>query len=139
VSQPHPVIWVGGESPPALRRVARFGNAWYPVSNNQQFRLNTPERLRAGVDNMRRVVEKTGRDPGSVDVGYLWFKSPSETVQKEPDGSRQLFTGSSADWQEDAAALREAGAQHVILYIQRPAMNEMLELMQRVSEAVQVS
>jgi probable F420-dependent oxidoreductase len=135
-SKPHPPIWVGGESPPALRRVAQFGDAWYPVSNNQQIRLNTPERLKSGVDGMRRVVEKAGRDPASVDVGYLWFLPPNETVQIGPDGERQLFTGSTADWQEDAAALAEAGARHVILYLQRPTIEETLAVMQRVSEAV---
>ena len=135
-SKPHPPIWVGGESPPALRRVAQFGDAWYPVSNNQQIKLNTPERLKNGVDGMRRVVEKAGRDPTSVDVGYLWFLPPNETAQTGSDGERQLFTGSMADWQEDAAALAEAGARHVILYLQRPTIEETLDVMQRVSEAV---
>jgi probable F420-dependent oxidoreductase len=135
-SKPHPPIWVGGESPPALRRVAQFGDAWYPVSNNQQIKLNTPERLKNGVDGMRRVVEKAGRDPTSVDVGYLWFLPPNETAQTGPDGERQLFTGAIADWQEDAAAMAEAGARHVILYLQRPTIEETLDVMQRVSEAV---
>jgi probable F420-dependent oxidoreductase len=135
-SRPHPPIWVGGESPPALRRVAQFGDGWYPVSNNQQIRLNTPERLKNGIDGMRRVVEKAGRDPLSVDVGYLWFLPPNEIAQTGPDGERQLFTGSVADWQEDAASLAEAGAQHVILYLQRPTIGETLDVMQRVSEAM---
>jgi probable F420-dependent oxidoreductase len=135
-SKPHPPIWVGGESPPALRRVAEFGDAWYPVSNNQQIRLNTPHRLKDGIDGMRRVVEKAGRDPASVDVGYLWFLPPNETAQIGPDGERQLFTGSVADWQEDAASLAEAGARHVVLYLQRPTIGETLDVMQRVSEAV---
>jgi probable F420-dependent oxidoreductase len=135
-SKPHPPIWVGGESPPALRRVAQFGDAWYPVSNNQQIRLNTPERLKDGIDGMRRVVEKAGRDPLSVDVGYLWFLPPNEIAQTGPDSERQLFTGSVADWQEDAASLAEAGARHVILYLQRPTIGETLDVMQRVSEAV---
>lgn len=136
VSQPHPPIWVGGESAPALRRVAQFGDAWYPVSNNQQIRLNTPERLKGGIDGMRRVVEKAGRDPDTVDVGYLWFLPPAATAQTGPDGERQLFTGSAADWQEDAAALAEAGARHVILYLQRPTIEETLDVMRRFSEAV---
>jgi hypothetical protein len=98
--------------------------------------LNTPERLKSGVDGMRRVVEKAGRDPASVDVGYLWFLPPNETAQTGADRERQLFTGSAADWQEDAAALAEAGARHVIFYLQRPTITETLDVMQRVSEAV---
>lgn len=135
-SKPHPPIWVGGESPPALRRVAQFGDAWYPVSNNQQIRLNTPQRLKGGIDGMHRVVEKAGRDPGAIDVGYLWFLPPSTTAKIDAEGERQMFTGSVADWQEDAAALSEAGAKHVVLYLQRPTLEETLDLMQQFSEAV---
>jgi probable F420-dependent oxidoreductase len=31
VQQPHPPLWVGGMSRPALRRAARFGDAWHPT------------------------------------------------------------------------------------------------------------
>jgi probable F420-dependent oxidoreductase len=30
VQQPHPPIWIGGNSRPAMRRVARHGNGWIP-------------------------------------------------------------------------------------------------------------
>ena len=45
VQQPHPPIWVGGESPAALRRVVRHGDAWFPIGRNPKFPLDTPERL----------------------------------------------------------------------------------------------
>jgi probable F420-dependent oxidoreductase len=135
-SRPHLPIWVGGESPAALRRTVRFGDAWYPVSNNQQIRLNTPERLRAGIGNLHRAAEKAGRDPGSIGVGYLWFGPPQFTAQTDADGARQLFSGSGADMLADSAALQQAGARHVVLYLQRPTIEETLDVMQRFAEEV---
>jgi probable F420-dependent oxidoreductase len=134
-SKPHLPIWVGGESAPALRRTVKFGDGWYPVSNNQTIRLNTPERLRDGIDGLHRVAEKAGRDPTTIDIGYLWFGPPEWSAQQGPDG-RQLFSGSSSDILADAAALKEAGARHVILYLQRPTIEETLEVIQRFGEEV---
>ena len=45
VQKPHPPIWVGGESGPALRRTARIGDAWYPIGTNPQHRLELDEAL----------------------------------------------------------------------------------------------
>src|SRR3990172_2178666 len=45
VAKPHPPMWIGGESPVAMRRAVRAGDAWYPGSNNPLFRLDTPGRL----------------------------------------------------------------------------------------------
>ena len=134
-SKPHLPIWVGGESPPALRRTVKFGDGWYPASNNQSIKLDTPERLQAGIEGMHRLAEKAGRDPGSIDVGYLWFRPAVWTAQQGPDG-RQLFTGSSSDMLADAAALEKAGARHAILYLQRPTIEETLEVIQRFGEEV---
>ena len=135
VARPHLPIWVGGESPPALRRMVKFGDAWYPGSANQTIRLNTPERLRNGVAGLHRVAEKAGRDPATIDVGYLWFAPPVWSAEQGPDG-RQLFTGSSSDMLADAGALEEAGARHVIFYPQRPSIEETLDVLQRFGEEV---
>ena len=134
-SRPHLPIWVGGESAPALRRTVKYGDAWYPVSNNQSIRLNTPARLREGIEGLHRVAEKAGRDPGTIDVGYLWFGPPVWSAQQSPDG-RQLFSGSASDMLEDVAALKKAGARHAILYLQRPTIEETLDTIQRFGEEV---
>ena len=86
-SEPHLPIWVGGESAPALRRTVRFGDAWYPVSNNQKIPLDTPARLRAGIAGLHRVAEKAGRDPATIDIAYLWFRPAEWTAQAGPDGA----------------------------------------------------
>ena len=48
VSRPHPPIWVGGESMPAIRRAAAIGDAWYPGSGqiDANVSLRSPELLK---------------------------------------------------------------------------------------------
>jgi probable F420-dependent oxidoreductase len=52
VQQPHPPIYVGGESPAALRRLASLGDAWLP-------RQNTPP---AEIKRVREWLADQGRD-----------------------------------------------------------------------------
>lgn len=135
VSKPIP-IWVGGESPRSLRRVAEHGDAWYPASNNAQVMLNTPDKLKAGVERMHRTVEKVGRDPNSIEIAYVWFMPPSWKARPGPDGGRQMFTGSGDDMLEDVAAMRAIGVDHCIFYLQRPTIEQTLDLQQRFAEDV---
>ena len=136
VSKPHPPIWVGGESGPSLRRVAQLGDAWYPVSNNAQVMLNTPERLKGGIERMHRSAERHGRDPASIDIAYVWFMPPSWTARQLPEGGRQMFSGSADDMIEDAAALKALGVNHLIVYLQRPTIEQTLDVLRRFAEDV---
>jgi probable F420-dependent oxidoreductase len=136
VQKPHPPIWVGGESGPSLRRVARHGDAWYPVSNNASFLLNTPGRLKGGVERMHRAAEKHGRDPASIDIAYIFFAPPSWRARELPDGGRQMFSGSSDDMLADAAALKSVGVNHLIVYLQRPTIEQTLDVLRRFGEEV---
>ena len=136
VSQPHPPIWIGGEGPRSIRRVAELGDGWYPVSNNAQVPLNTVQRLRAGIAGMHQVVAGARRDPSTIDIAYVWFLPPQWTAQRTPDGERQMFTGSSDDLRGDAAALASIGVKHCIVYLQCPTIEQTLELQHRFAEDV---
>ena len=108
------------------------------VSGVEQPELSASTRRRAcgrASTDLHRVAEKAGRDPATIDVGYLWFAPPVWTAQQGPDG-RQLFSGSSSDMLADAAALEKAGARHAILYLQRPTIEETLDVIQRFGEEV---
>ena len=52
VQQPHPPIYVGGESPAALRRLASHGDGWLP-------RVRTPP---AEIKRVRKWLAEQGRD-----------------------------------------------------------------------------
>ena len=136
VTKPHPPIWIGGESPQALKRAVRVGDGWYPASNNPQHRLDTAERLTKGVGELRRLAEAAGRDPATIDVGYVLLWPVDWTAQTTAEGARRLFTGRPADMAEDVAALGRAGVRHVCLTFQTPSLPETLERMQRFAAEV---
>ena len=136
VRKPHPPIWVGGESPLALRRAVRAGDGWYPASNNPQYRLDTPKRIAAGIGELARTAEAAGRDPASIDVAFIVLWPVAWTPQQNADGERRLLTGSSQDLAADIMALDKAGVRHVCLTFQTATIAETLERMQRFAEEV---
>lgn len=52
-------LWVGGMSPPALRRVARVGDGWQPTGIS-------PEEFRKQAEEIRTLAAAHGRDPTSI-------------------------------------------------------------------------
>ena len=59
--KPHPPIWVGGESTPALKRVVQFGQGWHigPVPL---------EEIRPRFDELRGLMEAGGRDYSELEI-----------------------------------------------------------------------
>jgi len=136
VTKPHPPIWIGGESPQALARVVRLGDGWYPASNNPQHRLDTAERLAKGVNELAGLAESAGRDPKSIDVGFLVLWPVDWSVQKIAGGTRRLLTGRPEDMATDIDAFARAGVCHLCLTFQTASLAETLERMQRFAEDV---
>ena len=129
-------IWVGGESNPALRRSVKLGDAWYPGSRNPKHRLDTPERLTAGIGRLKEAAEKHGRDPASVGVAYVLFTPVETTAQPGHDTSRRMMTGSAEEMAEDVRALEAAGVQHFNLTFPNDDISEMSDAVQRFAEDV---
>jgi len=136
VSKPHPPIWIGGESPQALKRAVRVGDGWYPASNNPRYRLDSAERLAKGVSELARAAESAGRDPSAIDVGFIVLWPVDWVAQTTTDGARRLFTGRPEDMAADVHALEQAGARHLCLTFQTGNLPETLERMQRFAEGV---
>jgi probable F420-dependent oxidoreductase len=134
VQKPHPPIWIGGESPLAMKRAVRLGDGWYPANNNPQFRLDTAARLVAGVQELRRICEAAGRDPATLDVAYIALTPVDWTAQRTGDGERRIFTGDASAMAEDVAALEQAGVRHVCLSFQTGDLAETLERIERFAQ-----
>ena len=108
VQQPIP-IWIGGESNPALRRTAKYGDAWYPIGTNPQFPMDTLARFKAGAAKLAGMTEKAGRDPKAVALAYRVSSNPEAQPKGMVDGQRKLFSGGAADFAGDIKALTDVG------------------------------
>jgi probable F420-dependent oxidoreductase len=102
-------IWIGGESGPAMRRTAKYGDAWYPIGTNPQFPMDTLTRFKAGAAKLRGLTEKAGRDPSAVALAYRVSSNPEAQPKGSVDGERKLFTGGPGDFVGDIKALQDVG------------------------------
>jgi len=114
VQKPHPPLWIGGESAPALRRVAALGDAWYPIGNNPRAMLDSLERYRSRRDMLFRISEKAGRDPASIELAYSAPWHFEEAVE-DGEGGRRFLTGNAEERAGDLRALGELGVGSVFL------------------------
>ena len=136
VQKPHPPIWVGGESPPSLRRAARFGDAWYPIGSNNKHPLDTLPRYRAGIDRLRRLTAEAGREPASVALTYRIKRYGEAVPDKASDGERRLFSGGTNDIIADLRALRGLGVAAVDIDFERADPDDAITEIRRFREQV---
>jgi probable F420-dependent oxidoreductase len=136
VQQPHPPLWVGGESAPALRRAARLGDGWYPIGSNPRFPLDTLERYRAAVERLKALARDAGRDPATIALGYRCARHGSAVEPRLPTGERRLFAGGAAEIAEDLRALRGLGVAAVDFGLNGPTLDASLERMKRFRDEV---
>ena len=121
--QPHPPIWVGGESRRAMRRAARYCNGWYPIDSNPQFPLSTPEQLDEGIKLLRDYAEKEGRDPSDIDVIYRTHHYQLNGVGGASSTERQRFTGNGDQIGADIRQVQELGVAYLIVDFARLSQN----------------
>lgn len=136
VQKPHPPLWIGGESPAALRRVVAYGDAWYPIGSNPQFPLDTVQRYSAALARLREEAGRAGRDPAGIALAYWapWYmEGRSRTLE---GGERQLFTGGDAEVAEDIGSLRSLGVRHLLFSFVRSTLEESLAAMERFAAKV---
>ena len=134
--KPHPPIWVGGESGPALRRSARVGDGWYPIGTNPQHRLDSMKRFATGVERLRRLIRKAGRDPSKVALAYRVSSWGKSLPARADDGERRLFSGETADIVADLRAFREFGVGYVDFNFDGATADAMIASMRRFREDV---
>lgn len=135
VQKPLP-IWIGGESPPALRRAARLGDGWYPIGCNPHHPMDTLERFATMLATMHGFAEEAGRDPQSIELAHwaVWYGGDAPIAAD--NDQRQLFTGNADDVAGDIRALEDLGLRSLVFNFLRESVEETLETMERFTKEV---
>src|ERR1051326_144340 len=136
VQKPHPPLWVGGESGPALRRAAKLGDGWYPIGTNPTHPLDTLARYRAGVARLKKSVEDAGRDPAKVTLAYRVHRHGDLVSAKADDGERNLFSGGAGEIAGELRAMRELGVAAVDFSFPGPTADAVLAAMRQFHDEV---
>ena len=100
VQKPHIPIVIGGVSRAAIRRAARLGDGWQPLSMS-------PEALAQGIATLRTEVEAAGRDIAAVPV--------SISVPLGASGRRYALGSTVKDVVSAARAFAALGVERLIV------------------------
>ena len=112
VQKPHPPIWVGGESRPAMRRTAELANGWCPLGSNSTFPMASTEQLKAGLGRLAGYAQRFGRDPSEIETIY---RTGQFELQKETAGSgRPAFVGDADQIAGDIRSFRDTGVTSIV-------------------------
>lgn len=75
IQQPHPPIWIGGNSAATMRRVVAHGSGWCPMVNPASVAssvrtaaIETIDDFARAVERLRGLLVEAGRDPSDVDI-----------------------------------------------------------------------
>ncbi len=134
--QPHPPLWIGGESGPAIRRAATLGDGWFPMPTNPARPLDTLDRFKSGLAEMRGYAAAAGRDPAAIDLcvnsSYYSLGKPNLNA----DGQRRSFSGSAEQIAADIDAYRSLGVGTLLVRAPGGSVAEVRESMERFNREV---
>lgn len=136
VQKPHPPIWVGGESPVALRRAGRLGSAWYPIGSNPRYPVATPAQYADYAHSVKQHAQDAGRNADTLDFAYSANWYTDQEALTLADGQRRAFTGTPQQIADDVKRYEDVGVRHIMLNLQGDTVPQTIERLQRFAERV---
>jgi probable F420-dependent oxidoreductase len=92
LQQPHPPIWVGGNSIAAMKRAIRHGNGWAPFAASKTMAsavgttgITDVESLDVAIEKFHALAREAGRDPAEFDICFTPFSHPAYKDVVDPD------------------------------------------------------
>ncbi len=135
-------VWVGGSSEAALHRAATLADGWMPL-------FLSPGQYRDAVERLAKEADRAGRRADEVTRSIVLFISiddDADTGRRRGSGwmsslygipakafERHLVSGTAAEVAATVSAYREAGAEHVAVYV---TADEPLEQFERLIAAL---
>jgi probable F420-dependent oxidoreductase len=126
IQKPHPPIWIAGNSRAAMRRAARLGDGWFPIS------LRIEEFVK-GRETLRRICEDEGRDPDSITTA-LSLSLSMGTLVATSDGNRQPLSGEPFQISDDVRRYEDAGLDHLVFSVTVPNRDLALDSIRRFAD-----
>jgi alkanesulfonate monooxygenase SsuD/methylene tetrahydromethanopterin reductase-like flavin-dependent oxidoreductase (luciferase family) len=110
LQQPHPPIWVGGDSPGAFKRTVTLADGW-------QATAKSPAEAEVALGKLRAAAEAAGRPFEDVTLAIrLNWKNEQPTIRR----SRQQIV-------DRLCAYKGLGFSHVMVDFRRDTLDEMLD------------
>jgi probable F420-dependent oxidoreductase len=131
VQRPHPPIWIGGHSGPALRRVALLGDGWMPIGLRPQSLLQ-PAEMSEKIGRLRTLLREANRAEDAVTIS---FTAPV-VVTKTPASPRPLLQGSPDDIAADLRRYQVLGVQNFSINLPGFDISEQAEAMDQFAREV---
>ncbi|NIO08433.1 MAG: TIGR03619 family F420-dependent LLM class oxidoreductase [Deltaproteobacteria bacterium] len=126
--RPRLPIWIGGEGLRAQRRVATYGDTWFPY-----FVTITPKELVARFDNIRRLARAAGREADSIRLACCL---PVEVTSEPVPQVEGRLMGHPEQLVAALKGYEKAGVQHLSLQFMTPRWPDRLEQMERFAREV---
>ena len=131
VQKPHPPIWIGGHTGPAIRRAAKYGEGWMPIGLRPPAILE-PEELAGKIARLRTLTARAGRPDDAVEVVF----STNVMFDNNAGPSRRLVSGRPEQIAADLRLYQDLGVRSFILDFPADSVEWLQESMERFSREV---
>ncbi len=131
VQKPHPPIWIGGHTNPAIRRAAEYGDGWMPIGLRPPAILE-PEELAEKIARLRRLTVRAGRPEDAVSLCF----STGVTFDDSPGATRRMMSGRAEQIATDLRQYQDLGVRNFILGFPGDSVAALNEAMEQFSKQV---
>ena len=131
VQKPHPPIWIGGHTNPAIRRAAKYGDGWMPIGLRPPAILE-PEELAEKIARLRRLTMAAGRPEDAVSLCF----STGVTFNDSPGATRRMMSGRAEQIAADLRQYQDLGIRNFILGFPGDSVAAVDEAMEQFSKQV---